>query len=112
MRQVQRPTIRSLASSAETLLSTTSSRPDSSSAPTRKLTISPGWFSQTHEAPELLGRALLDVLWKEGLDRGAAMARLRRYELHEAAEQSFETLSGGQQARFQILIGSRSLVGL
>ena len=32
------------------------------------------------------------------------MATLRRYELHGCAEQSFETLSGGQQARFQILL--------
>ena len=29
---------------------------------------------------------------------------LRRYELQRAAEQRFESLSGGQQARFQILL--------
>ena len=33
---------------------------------------------------------------------------LRRYELHGCAEQPFETLSGGQQARFQILLLERS----
>jgi ATPase subunit of ABC transporter with duplicated ATPase domains len=32
------------------------------------------------------------------------MGRLRRYELDRAAEQTFETLSGGQQARFQIVL--------
>ena len=32
------------------------------------------------------------------------MGMLRRYELDGAAEQMFETLSGGQQARFQILL--------
>jgi ATPase subunit of ABC transporter with duplicated ATPase domains len=32
------------------------------------------------------------------------MATLRRYGLHGAATQPFETLSGGQQARFQILL--------
>ena len=32
------------------------------------------------------------------------MAALRRYELDEAATQPFETLSGGQQARLQILL--------
>ena len=32
------------------------------------------------------------------------MSMLRRYELHGCAEQRFETLSGGQQARFQILL--------
>ena len=32
------------------------------------------------------------------------MSRLRRYELTDAADQAWETLSGGQQARFQILL--------
>ena len=32
------------------------------------------------------------------------MGMLRRYELQRAAEQRFESLSGGQQARFQILL--------
>ncbi len=64
----------------------------------------PGYFSQVHERPDLVGRTLLDVLAKRGLQRGEAMAALRRYELHEAWQQPFETLSGGQQARFQILL--------
>ena len=36
------------------------------------------------------------------------MSMLRRYEIHGCAEQPFETLSGGQQARFQILLLERS----
>ena len=32
------------------------------------------------------------------------MATLRRYELSSAADQVFDTLSGGQQARLQILL--------
>lgn len=65
----------------------------------------PGHFAQTHAHPELAGRALLDILWTEhAQDRGKAMARLRRYELTEAAERPFDRLSGGQQARFQILL--------
>lgn len=32
------------------------------------------------------------------------MGMLRRYELQGCAEQPFDTLSGGQQARFQILL--------
>ncbi|WP_055693684.1 ABC-F family ATP-binding cassette domain-containing protein [Streptomyces prasinopilosus] len=65
----------------------------------------PGHFAQTHAHPELEGRTLLDILWKEhAQDRGAAMSRLRRYELTGQAEQSFDRLSGGQQARFQILL--------
>jgi ATPase subunit of ABC transporter with duplicated ATPase domains len=65
----------------------------------------PGHFAQTHAHPELQGRTLLDILWREhAQDRGAAMSRLRRYELAGQAEQSFDRLSGGQQARFQILL--------
>lgn len=65
----------------------------------------PGHFAQTHAHPELEGRTLLDILWKEhAKDRGKAMSALRRYELERQAEQRFERLSGGQQARFQILL--------
>jgi ATPase subunit of ABC transporter with duplicated ATPase domains len=64
----------------------------------------PGHFSQTHEHPELLGKQLLEVLLSRGLARGQAMATLRRYELDVAATQPFETLSGGQQARVQVLL--------
>ncbi|SDJ53576.1 ABC-F family ATP-binding cassette domain-containing protein [Streptomyces indicus] len=65
----------------------------------------PGHFAQTHAHPELFGRTLLDILWHDyAKDRGAAMSRLRRYELTNQAEQPFDRLSGGQQARFQILL--------
>ncbi|MGW3295284.1 ABC-F family ATP-binding cassette domain-containing protein [Streptomyces xiamenensis] len=65
----------------------------------------PGHFAQTHAHPELLGRTLLDILWTEHAKaRGPAMSALRRYELDRQAEQRFERLSGGQQARFQILL--------
>ncbi|GGV77937.1 ABC-F family ATP-binding cassette domain-containing protein [Streptomyces thermoviolaceus] len=65
----------------------------------------PGHFAQTHAHPELMGRTLVDILWTEhARDRGAAMAALRRYELHRQADQTFDRLSGGQQARFQILL--------
>ncbi|WP_461036602.1 ABC-F family ATP-binding cassette domain-containing protein [Streptomyces mayteni] len=65
----------------------------------------PGHFAQTHAHPELIGRTLLDILWTEhARDRGAATSALRRYELDRQAEQPFDRLSGGQQARFQILL--------
>ena len=38
------------------------------------------------------------------LQLGAGEGALRRYELEHQADQRFETLSGGQQARFQILL--------
>jgi ATPase subunit of ABC transporter with duplicated ATPase domains len=71
--------------------------------------VRPGWFAQTHDHPELLGRTLLDILWRgdgprAGLGREEAARALDRYELAVASEQPFETLSGGQQARLQILL--------
>ncbi|MGO4755719.1 ABC transporter ATP-binding protein, partial [Streptomyces sp. 2MCAF27] len=65
----------------------------------------PGHFAQTHAHPELDGRPLVDILWTEyAKDRGGAMSALRRYELERQGDQRFDRLSGGQQARFQILL--------
>ncbi|MFD7657856.1 ABC-F family ATP-binding cassette domain-containing protein [Actinosynnema sp. NPDC059797] len=69
----------------------------------------PGLFAQTHQHPEWIGRTLVDILWhgedgRAGRDRGAAMATLSRYGLGKQGDQRFETLSGGQQARFQVLL--------
>jgi ATPase subunit of ABC transporter with duplicated ATPase domains len=71
--------------------------------------VRPGWFAQTHVRPDLSGRTLLDILHRgderrTGLPREQAARVLDRYELAEASEQDFDTLSGGQQARFQILL--------
>jgi ATPase subunit of ABC transporter with duplicated ATPase domains len=71
--------------------------------------VRPGWFVQTHEHPELRGRTLLEILHRgdehrDGMPREPAARALDRYELAHAAEQRFESLSGGQQARFQILL--------
>ena len=68
-----------------------------------------GWFVQTHEHPELIGRTLLEILHRgddhrDGMGREQATRALDRYELAHAADQKFESLSGGQQARFQILL--------
>ena len=71
--------------------------------------VRPGWFVQTHAHPELLGRTLLEILHRgdehrDGMPREPASRALDRYELAHAADQKFESLSGGQQARFQILL--------
>ena len=71
--------------------------------------VRPGWFAQAHEHPELVGRTLLDILWRgdehrAGMGREEAARTLDRYELARASEQRFESLSGGQQARLQILL--------
>ncbi|MCM3697460.1 ABC-F family ATP-binding cassette domain-containing protein [Microbacterium oleivorans] len=69
----------------------------------------PGWFAQTHQHPEFAGRSLLDILHRgddrrHGMPRDAASSALDRYGLVGQAEQDFGSLSGGQQARFQILL--------
>jgi ATPase subunit of ABC transporter with duplicated ATPase domains len=69
----------------------------------------PGRFAQTHVHPSWTGRTLVDLLWhgepgRDGVDRGRAIGALRRYGLQQQADQTFGSLSGGQQARFQILL--------
>ena len=71
--------------------------------------VRPGWFAQTHQHPALLGRTLLEILHRgdehrAGKPREEAARALDRYELARASEQTFDSLSGGQQARFQILL--------
>ncbi|MFD7676124.1 ATP-binding cassette domain-containing protein [Streptomyces anulatus] len=71
--------------------------------------VRPGWFAQVHGRPDLADRTLVSILHRgderrEGLPREEASRVLARYELAAAAEQEFDSLSGGQQARFQILL--------
>ncbi|MCT1395401.1 ATP-binding cassette domain-containing protein [Microbacterium sp. p3-SID338] len=69
----------------------------------------PGLFAQTHAHPEFVGRTLLEILHRgddlrDGMPRDAASSALDRYGLVRQAQQPFESLSGGQQARFQVLL--------
>jgi len=69
----------------------------------------PGLFAQTHAHPEFVGRTLLEILHRgderrAGMPRDAASSALDRYGLVRQAQQAFESLSGGQQARFQVLL--------
>ncbi|GLY00855.1 ATP-binding cassette domain-containing protein [Actinoplanes sp. NBRC 101535] len=71
--------------------------------------VRPGHFSQTHDRPELLEKTLVEILWRgdehrSGVDRAGAMKVLNRYELAAQGDQRFGTLSGGQQARFLVLL--------
>jgi len=71
--------------------------------------VRPGYFRQTHVHSEWVGRTLLDILHRgdehrAGLGREQAARALDRYGLARAGEQTFQTLSGGQQARLQILL--------
>mgnify|MGYP001110019710 CR=1 FL=1 len=56
-----------------------------------------------------MGKTLLEILHRgndhrPGMGREQAARALDRYELARASEQTFDTLSGGQQARLQILL--------
>lgn len=69
----------------------------------------PGLFAQTHAHPEFAGRTLLEILHRgderrAGMPRDAASSALDRYGLVRQAQQTFDSLSGGQQARFQVLL--------
>jgi ATPase subunit of ABC transporter with duplicated ATPase domains len=64
-----------------------------------------GFFSQLHDHPEWTGKTILDILAAAAhLTYPKSMALLARYEIQGCAEQKFETLSGGQQARLQVLL--------
>ncbi|WP_436523970.1 ABC-F family ATP-binding cassette domain-containing protein [Actinoplanes sp. HUAS TT8] len=71
--------------------------------------VRPGHFSQTHDRPELVEKTLVEILWRgdehrSGMDRAGSMKHLSRYELSAQGDQRFGTLSGGQQARFLVLL--------
>ena len=66
--------------------------------------VTPGLFSQLHERPDLVGKPIIEVLQHRGMALGPAMAALRRYELGDSDATPFPLLSGGQQARFQLLL--------
>ncbi|NUW38621.1 ABC-F family ATP-binding cassette domain-containing protein [Nonomuraea rhodomycinica] len=67
--------------------------------------VRPGLFAQTHTRPDLRGRTVAGIVMTDHrLERNDAMAALARYELAPAWSQDFATLSGGQQARLQILL--------
>jgi ATPase subunit of ABC transporter with duplicated ATPase domains len=65
----------------------------------------PGLFAQTHARPDLEDRTPREILMtSHALLPNEAMSALARYELQSCALQPFGTLSGGQQARLQILL--------
>jgi ATPase subunit of ABC transporter with duplicated ATPase domains len=65
----------------------------------------PGYFVQSHDNAGLAGGTLTEILSKRfDLSAERAIAALGRYELAGARLQTYDTLSGGQQARAQILM--------
>ena len=66
--------------------------------------VQPSMFSQLHDRPDIEDIDIVDVLAKRGLELGRSMPALKRFELGAAARVPFSLLSGGQQARFQLLL--------
>ncbi len=62
-----------------------------------------GTFTQINDRPDFLGRELLDIVRERVPDEEKAMKALARYGLARHYRQAFETLSGGQKARLEIL---------
>ena len=65
--------------------------------------VSPGLFTQFNARTEFAGRIVLDVVSDRTGGGEASMGSLARYGLQDAARRTFETLSGGQKARLEIL---------
>ncbi|WP_026123257.1 ABC-F family ATP-binding cassette domain-containing protein [Nocardiopsis chromatogenes] len=65
----------------------------------------PGHFAQTHHHPEWNGRTLAAILEEDhAMPLDLAAPALQRYELVHRRDTRFDALSGGQQARFQVLL--------
>ncbi len=62
-----------------------------------------GVFTQINNRPDFLGRECISIVHDRISDTERAMKTLARYGLRNQARQKFETLSGGQKARLEIL---------
>jgi ATPase subunit of ABC transporter with duplicated ATPase domains len=65
--------------------------------------VSMGFFTQLNMRPALAGQNVLEVIVDRTRATQAAMSALARYGLADAARRSYDTLSGGQKARLEIL---------
>jgi ATPase subunit of ABC transporter with duplicated ATPase domains len=65
--------------------------------------VSPGLFTQLNARPDFAERRLLEIVIERLKSTERAMQALARYGLADAANRSYETLSGGQKARLEIL---------
>ena len=62
-----------------------------------------GMFTQVNDRPEFRGRTCLDIVRDRRYDEQLAMKALARFRIARQSRQFFETLSGGQKARLEIL---------
>ena len=62
-----------------------------------------GMFTQVNDRPDFHGRQSIDIVRDRLFDEEKSMRALARYGLRLNARQEFQTLSGGQKARLEIL---------
>jgi len=62
-----------------------------------------GVFTQINDRPDFTGRQCIDIVRDRLIDDEKSMRALARYGLVNNARQEFQTLSGGQKARLEIL---------
>ena len=62
-----------------------------------------GTFTQVNDRPDFLGREAVDIVRERRHDEEQAMKALARYGLANHGRHEFDTLSGGQKARLEIL---------
>ncbi|MFM8563184.1 MAG: ABC-F family ATP-binding cassette domain-containing protein [Acidimicrobiia bacterium] len=62
-----------------------------------------GVFTQINDRPDFKGRQCVDIVRDRLIDDEKSMRALARYGLVNNARQEFQTLSGGQKARLEIL---------
>jgi len=62
-----------------------------------------GMFTQINDRPEFAGRTCIEIVRDKLTDEEKSMRALARYGLRNQARQEFQTLSGGQKARLEIL---------
>ncbi len=62
-----------------------------------------GMFTQINDRPEFNGRTCIEIVRDKLIDEEKSMRALARYGLRNQARQEFQTLSGGQKARLEIL---------
>lgn len=63
----------------------------------------PGLFTQVNDRPDFLGVEAGEIVERQAGNHEATMRHLARYGLERTARQRYETLSGGQKARLEIL---------
>ena len=65
--------------------------------------VSAGMFTQLNVRSDFTGRGVLEVVAERVGAAGPSMSALARYGLQDAATRTYDTLSGGQKARLEIL---------